>query len=878
MNLLPKWLRDITLPIGTSNIIVLSVTVLLISTLLSTVIGELVSPTSYRQGEVADYTIRAPRDILIENTLETEQRRAEAAAAVNRVFSLNDKLIEEVTTQLDTIFAALRKIGGESSGEEGRIQLSRSQRESFEVQFNFDFVGDEWDVLAGSSEWVSLADSVREMVEPIMRKGVIANEVPLRKALAIGPAVLRQSVENIDREISSVDEVYSLSEAKETIQSSLSGSAIHQTKAHISVLRKFSLALLQANITFDARETENRIVQARDGVKPSYQRIKRGEVIVRQGDIITKTQERRLEQIRQEVGTQSALRNWFGYFFLTALVLLVVFGFAYYFWPGVRRSPRDMSLVAITLVGSLVMIKATSFIAASLGEAVSYFDSETFILATPVAAGGILLQVTVGASGVFMFMLSFALLTGLFLKNSWLILLLIIVGNIVGSIAMRQCSRRSAFIAAGARVALANMFIMLCFLLLFSDYSAAENASRILWALVGGLASGILGGGFAPIAEYLGGYITDIKLLELASLDRPLLRELSVQAPGTWNHSMVIGQMGEAAADAIGANGLLVRVGAYYHDIGKMKKPAYFVENQTGENRHDKLTPSMSALIIKAHVKDGLEMAIEHRLPNQIVEFIPQHHGSSLISYFYTKALKDAEADEIVEESHYRYPGPKPQSKEAGILMVADAVEASSRTVQDPTPAKLQGLVQKIINRIFASGELEECDLTLRDLHAIAKTFTRVLTGIYHRRVEYSEPAEKVKDPKQGGNSSKTLPALNPSGATPSKKGASENADTVKVKQDSTSKDTKAATSKDTVSKDKTSKDKTAKDKASKVRTSKDKAPTEKAAKGKTSATKEKDNANRDSEQGGAEHKAQGDDAQSADGEDSKDTLKRLGM
>ncbi len=838
MNLVPKWLRKISLPGETNNILVLVATVLIISTLLSTVIGELVSPTSYSQGEVAEYTIRAPRDILIENTLETEERRAAASAAVGRVFALNDKLVDEVPSQLEAIFSALREFGVDS---EGRIAFTRKQREAFELQFNYDFIGEEWDVLADSKQWVSLADSVRGMVEPIMRKGVIANEVPLRKAVAMGPAVLRQSVDKVEREITSIDEVYSLAEARETIQSSLSGDAIHRSKAHISVLRKLSLGLIQPNVTFDARETEKRILQVRENVKPSYQRIKRGEVIVRQGDIITKTEELRLEQIRQEVGTQSAVRNWLGYFFLTSMILLVIFGFAYFFWPGVRRSPRDMLLVAITLIGSLVMIKATSFIAASLGESVSYFDSDTFILATPVAAGGILLQVTVGASGVFMFMLSFALLTGLFLKNSWIVLLLIVVGNIVGAIAMRQCSRRSAFIAAGARVALVNMFIVLCFLLLFSDYSAAENASRILWVLVGGLASGILGGGFAPIAEYLGGYITDIKLLELASLDRPLLRELSVQAPGTWNHSMVIGQMGEAAAESIDANGLLVRVGAYYHDIGKMKKPAYFVENQTGENRHDKLTPSMSALIIKAHVKDGLEMAIEHGLPKQIVDFIPQHHGSSLISYFYTKALKDAEPDEIVEESHYRYPGPKPQSKEAGILMVADAVEASSRTVQDPTPAKLQGLVQKIINRIFASGELDECDLTLRDLHAIAKTFTRVLNGIYHRRVEYSEPAEKVRDGKQSGGTSKTLPSL-------------------RVPQQDTAATTELPAAKDEASKDKR------------------KAAKEEGSKDKRKSSKEKKNGNRDSNEGSTEQKAQGEDAEDADGEDGEDTLKRLGM
>ncbi len=266
----------------------------------------------------------------------------------------------------------------------------------------------------------------------------------------------------------------------------------------------------------------------------------------------------------------------------------------------------------------------------------------------------------------------------------------------------------------------------------------------MLCAILGALISGVLAAGLVPVAEAIGGYATDIKLLEIASLDRPLLRELSVEAPGTWNHSMVMGQLVEVASDAIGANGILARVGAYYHDIGKIKKPLYFVENQLGkENKHDRLTPSMSALIIKSHVKEGVELAEYHRVPRAIIDFISQHHGTSLIEFFYDKALKDAAEDEIVEEASYRYPGPKPQTKEAGILMLADAIEAVSRTLQEPSHAKIQGLVQKMINKIFASGQLDESHLTLHDLHIIAKSFVRVLNGIFHRRISYSEAAER---------------------------------------------------------------------------------------------------------------------------------------
>ncbi len=211
----------------------------------------------------------------------------------------------------------------------------------------------------------------------------------------------------------------------------------------------------------------------------------------------------------------------------------------------------------------------------------------------------------------------------------------------------------------------------------------------------------------------------------------------------------MVGTLAESAAEAIGANPLLCRVGAYYHDIGKTKKPAYFIENQTDAmNRHAKLSPSLSSLIVISHVKEGIELALEHKLPPAVVDLIPQHHGTRLVTYFYEKAKESQDPDlGEVNEEDFRYPGPKPQSKEAAILMLADAVEAAARTLTDPTPARIQGLVQRIVNNIFIEGELSECDLTLKDLHQIAKAFVRVLTAIHHHRVDY--PGYKFEEAKR---------------------------------------------------------------------------------------------------------------------------------
>jgi hypothetical protein len=284
-----------------------------------------------------------------------------------------------------------------------------------------------------------------------------------------------------------------------------------------------------------------------------------------------------------------------------------------------------------------------------------------------------------------------------------------------------------------------------------------QTGVALLLDIIGGLLSGVVTTGLCPLAEMVFGYTTDVKMLELASMDQPLLRELMVQVPGTYHHSIVVGNMVEAAAKSIEANSLLARVASYYHDIGKINKPQYFVENQAGgENRHERLAPSMSSLILISHVKDGVELAKQYRLGQGIQDIIQQHHGTSLISYFYQKAVdlqekqknsKGADVPQVSEED-YRYPGPRPQTKEAGLVLLADAVEAASRTLTDPTAARIQGLVQKIINKIFSDGQLDECELTLKDLHQIAKSFIQIIMGISHQRIEYPEPASKGSEGK----------------------------------------------------------------------------------------------------------------------------------
>ncbi|MCB0338357.1 MAG: HDIG domain-containing protein [Bdellovibrionales bacterium] len=424
-----------------------------------------------------------------------------------------------------------------------------------------------------------------------------------------------------------------------------------------------------------------------------------------------------------------------------------------------RPTYKDLIAMVVVMVGMFVLIAVSRIISISvlnhfkaltlpgLSELVAEIDPRSLHFAIPFALGGILMQAVLGLQYGLVFGFVLSLVLGVYYPEEAGIVPYTIATTLVGCLSMVKFRSRGAYVRAGLNVALIGILFAFCFSLIQQDVSSLSTLVAVCAALLCGIVVSFLVAGLTPVIEYLGGYVTDMSLLEMATLDHALLKELSISAPGTWNHSMVMGMMAEAAADSIGANAVLTRVACYFHDIGKMKNPLYFSENQVrGENRHDKLSPSMSALIIRSHVKDGIKMAKQHRVPKPIIDMIPQHHGTSVIGYFYDKAKKEAEeSGEGVEIDRelYSYPGPKPQTKEAGIIMLADGVEAAARTLPDPSLDKIQGMVQKMINRVFTAGQLDECQLTLQNLHAIAKCFTRVLNGIYHQRVSYPESVEK---------------------------------------------------------------------------------------------------------------------------------------
>ncbi|RYZ99307.1 MAG: HDIG domain-containing protein, partial [Proteobacteria bacterium] len=294
-----------------------------------------------------------------------------------------------------------------------------------------------------------------------------------------------------------------------------------------------------------------------------------------------------------------------------------------------------------------------------------------------------------------------------------------------------------------------------------------EDMGWIFWAgMLSGFLTSMIVVSLVPLVELISGRVSDLRLLELANMNHPLLRDLMVKAPGTYHHCIVIGSLVEAGAEAIGANPLMARVMAYYHDVGKMERPLYFIENQGGGyNRHDALQPHMSAMIIREHVKRGQELGRKFKLPQPIIDAMSEHHGSSTIWYFYNKARSQAEDPDSILESDYKYDGMKPQTKETALVMLGDVVEAATRSVADPTPLRLNGVVKNILNKYFAEGQLSECDLTLRDLDAIARSFLEVLIGIYHARIEYGVSSVAGSGRKKHGGSDQKGSARAPSGS-----------------------------------------------------------------------------------------------------------------
>ncbi|MGB9715932.1 MAG: HD family phosphohydrolase [Thermodesulfovibrionales bacterium] len=431
-----------------------------------------------------------------------------------------------------------------------------------------------------------------------------------------------------------------------------------------------------------------------------------------------------------------SIEQFFGGFLIACVLLFILYKDIMRYKPAYINNYNMLILLCILLVFTLLIGRLFNYLLYNFSKGTGFLPFEGTVFGMPLPAGAMLITLLFDFHTAITFSFTLSILTGLWLQDASYIVYAF-VGSLTAAFSVIRCKKRSALLWGGLYVVLVNIFTLFIVLLFKGELFSAKTLSSMSFALIAGISVSAIVSMLLPLLEYAFNVTTDISLLELLDLNQPIIRNLMITAPGTYHHSVIVGSLAESAAEAVGVNPLLARVSSYYHDIGKVKMPDYFIENQVlTESKHDSLTPHLSSMIIANHIKEGVEIAKQNKLPQPIIDIIQQHHGTSLMSYFYQKA-KEQKTDILPSESEYRYPGPKPQTRVAALIMMADAVEAASRVLTDPTPARIASLVDRIINHIFLDGQLDECELTLKDIQEVKRSFTYVLTGIFHKRIDY---------------------------------------------------------------------------------------------------------------------------------------------
>ena len=600
------------------------------------------------------------------------------------------------------------------------------------------------------------ADRIVAILEKLLSTGIVANKEVLLRESDQG-IILRSVGTKAERIVRNPGIFYGLDQAKSTVRSAAQTDLKDVNYTLFNLIVDFGQRLLQPNITLNRNETEERKIAAAADVKPILYRIKAGEMLLREGERVTEVQLLKLKTLRQQNRLEKHYARTAGALMMILSLLLITY-FLNTRQPErkVFHTNKDLLFVVVLLVFFFFVPKISQSLYEALIRSTPFAASEVSIFyGIPLAASAMTVCLFMGFSVAVPFSVVMAACTAVIFQSRFEIFLYFLLNGVMGAYWMQNCRERKVFAVAGLKLGLLNVMLAVATDVYLGELSGLTLMWDGLLAFSGGVAAGILTAGIVPLLEMLFTYTTDITLLELANLERPILRRLMMEAPGTYHHSIVVGSMVEAAASEIGANPLLAKVCGYYHDIGKIKKPLYYIENQSHcENRHDRLAPSMSSLILISHVKEGVEIAKNHKLGAEITDAIRQHHGTSIIKYFYEKAKK-LKGEDAVKLENFRYPGPKPQTREIGLVMMADVAEAASRTLENPTPSRIKGLVRNLVDKISSDGQLDHCDLTLKDLHKIEASFIKILNAIHHHRVEYpEETGSKRKQTKEKNGSS----------------------------------------------------------------------------------------------------------------------------
>lgn len=644
-----------------------------------------------RVGLPAGMDIMATKDV--KDTVTTEMNRELAAAAVEPSYKSADSGVSaEVMSDIEARFSAL-SAALQDAAESGRY-VSEESVESLNATLGMEFTPEQYKALLDADPKLlrQLFEDTNKLVRDLMDNTLLEGQEPSAVA---------------------------------SMARTLASSGYPQPL--VAVAAEIMRGSIQPNMLIDEEATEANREKAREAVETVT--CVKGEVIVRRGEIVTNAQ----YQMLSSLGLLKEDHLDFQLIAGIALIILLIMGsvalYLLRYRPNLLK-PKPLCVLCVVFV--LVVL---------LSLAISQWSAYLM----PVSLGVLLLSLLIDHRAALYINLALGLTVsllagasnGLFTVAMFSVAMMSLISGPVALLVFSRSMQRTTALVAGVLIGLSNFLVTLGVGLINSAeiYLVLTNAC---WALASGLLSAVLCLGFQPLFEWTFNLATTAKLIELSNPNQPILRRLLLEAPGTYHHSIIVANLAEAAATAVGGNGLLARVGAYYHDIGKLKRPMYFKENQMGDNPHDRTDPRVSAAILTAHPRDGEAMAQKARLPEPVLEIIRQHHGDGVVLWFYDKAVKLYGADQV-DIAAFRYDGPRPQSREAAVVMLADSIEAAVRSIPDPNPEKVDALIRKLVRAKLDDGQLDRSELTFSDLEKICSAFSTVLTGVFHERIEYPD-------------------------------------------------------------------------------------------------------------------------------------------
>jgi cyclic-di-AMP phosphodiesterase PgpH len=696
----------------------------------------------YREGDVAREVIISPADIYYTDEEETERIRKSAMESVPPIFFYESRRPEEAVQNFRLGWEGLvRKSAAQNSNRPANQNLNKpssTNRPESQPTVSGDlgrvyasrkFSSNELDAITRALRENASGDIYGDQDEQYLGSEItiIDRQRPTDSRQAQKPAMTMTKL-SIARE--------NLHEALDRIQG-LSDKEVAGFYAGLA-------PLIQPSVIYDAAATDDARKTVAQGVQPVTIALKRSQKVADEGDVITPEILSKINAIRNYSTSTRTLNRFFGLLVLISALFWGAWKFIEHRGPTVRFALSEQK--AFGLFGVIVLVQTSLMAAffrlaeftASRNVQAPFTDPSLWSFAVPFAMSSLLMTLLADRRIALFTGIFTSVIAGFLAPRGLEYAVYAIISSSVAAYGIGRYRSRQTVTIAGVFVGLASALLALA-IIGYTQQPFILNTVLLAVAcgIAGGLISAALTATFLPLFETGFGILTDVKLLELSNADLPVLGQLALRAPGTNQHSHAVGHLAEEACRIVGGNALLARIGALYHDIGKSAAPEHFVENQLGKNPHDRLKPAQSAKIIISHVTYGMKLARELGLPQRIVDFIPQHHGTRTLHYFYKKAQDQARPDEEVSENDFRYPGPKPQFKESAIMMIADSCEAAARSLAEPTPENIRFIVTKIIDAIVADDQLGECDLTLRELTQIREAMIRSLVAIYHSRIDY---------------------------------------------------------------------------------------------------------------------------------------------